>query len=144
MATARENIERLLRHLGLEDAVVITRELEDRVFGWPVGDKLLTRMLAENWPRDPKRVSERFHGSSVAFREPGDPVPALQVVLHFHPERTWPARYFVELDLDEGSPYGLRGALRHAWQVIRNALTGGKTDQDRIARLLDRRLQRAA
>lgn len=136
--SAAENITRVLRHLGLHTAIYISRVEEDRIFGWPVGgDRLMRHIVLNGWPADLRESAERFHGSAVSFREPGVS-PALQVVFH---RSNAPEGYFVEMDLDFHAPQWRRPwtLLQHGLEVARNAVTGGKTNQSKIARALDRR-----
>jgi hypothetical protein len=136
--TARTNIDRVLKHLGLADSVAITFEEEDRVWAWPVDDRFLRHVAEQRWPQDLKVSVDHYHGGWIGFREPGVR-PALQVVFHVAPE---PAHrpYFFEMDLDESAPQGFVGAILHGWEVARNAVMGRKTDPVRIAAMLDARL----
>lgn len=136
--TAALNISRVLHHLGLGKSVVITEAHEDRVFAWPVDDSLMRHVVLHEWPQDPKRSVEHYHGGRISFREPGGVRPALQAVFHPASEGS-PWLYFVELDMDEAAPNTMLGLIRHGWEVLRNTITGSKTDQAKIARMLDER-----
>jgi hypothetical protein len=130
---SRRNIEAVLAHLGV-GGVVITREEEDRCYGWDTNGELLKYVVMENWARDADKVAQGHHGSTViaSFREKVE--PSLQVCFHRHDESS----YFVEIDLDHVPPTPFRPdrILRHGFEVVRNQITGGKTDQDAIAELL--------
>ena len=137
--TVRENVERVLHHLGLSGSVVLTGEGTDRVWGWPVGDTLRKYVEEHDWHRDLKPAAEHFHGAdSDSFREPDGCHPAMQIV--FHP---CPAGEFVEIDLDESAPVDVVDALWHAKEVLSNALGRKQTDQNVIAGLLDKRFPKS-
>lgn len=142
-ATITDNVLRVLEHLGLAESLAITRAEEDRVYAWPVNDELLRTAVLGEWYQDFKMVVEGYHGGRISFREPRGVRPSMQVV--FHPAdsvgQPWP--YFLEMDMDESAPTGVLGKIRHGWEVLRNSTTRRKTDQQRIAELLDRRFQRA-
>ena len=133
----QDNILRVLCHLKLEDSVIITRQDEDRVWGWPSDDSFLRHVVLNEWWQDSKISAQHYHGGRVSFRERGVR-PALQVVFHPAPP-DWPYVYFLELDLDENSPATLWGKFRHGVEVLGNMVSGSKTRQDRIAELLDER-----
>ena len=141
-ATIRENVLRVLEHHGLADSLAITREDEDRLWAWPVNDNLLRHVVLNEWFEDIRQIAAAYHGGRLSFRERGVR-PALQLVVHLHQAEGSPWPYFLELDLDQGAPSGVVGFFRHAWEVARNALTGGKTDQQSIREMLDRRFQDA-
>lgn len=137
--TARTNIERVLRHLGLDSAIAITREEKDRVYGWPITDTLMRRVVLEGWQPELKESAEFFHGSEISYREPAS--PGLQVVFHKPEEPNPPAEYFIELDLDFHPPQ-----IRKPWTFIlhgletgRNWITGKKTDPVAMSAALDKR-----
>lgn len=137
VATSDQNVLRVLKHLGVERSIRITLVKADRVFGWPVSDELLRHVVLNQWRQDPPADVQRMHGAFISFREP-DVRPALQVVLHRADNSdAWP--YFVELDLDENAPVGAWGEIRHGWELLRNAVTRRKTDQAKIAAMLDQR-----
>ena len=140
--SAAENITRVLRHLGLYSAIYISRVEADRVYGWPLGDRIMRHVVLECWPADPREAVEFHHGSAIGFREP-KVSPALQVVLHPAPEA--PEGYFIELDLDFYAPQLRRPwtYILHGLEVARNAITGRKTDQAAIAAALDRRFAKS-
>jgi hypothetical protein len=136
--TSRDNIERVLYHLGLSGAVDITKSDPDRVWGWCPDDRLLQYCIFHRWYQDDVIMEEHFHGEhSQSFRE-RHVRPALQVVFHpiFIPGPD--AKYFVELDIDYISPTGF-GIIRHIGEVLANTLLRRKTDQEKISRLLDKR-----
>ncbi len=135
----RKNIERVLRHLGLADAVYITSEAQDRVYGWAADGRLIKHVVLHEWITDVKESTEYFHGSAITFREPAS--PSLQVVIHLVQGGRGPYPYFVELDLDFYAPSWRRPwtLLLHGWEVLRNAITRKKTDPVKMARALDKR-----
>jgi hypothetical protein len=139
MVTAAENITRGLRAIGLDSLVVITRPDEDRVWGWPTGE-LEEYCKAHGWFTDPAFVAEHEHGAGTrSYREPYGCHPALQIC--FHPS---PAGDFVEIDYDYAAPVDLAGLLEHGAEVLHNAVAGSKTDQQRVAALLDHRFGKEA
>jgi hypothetical protein len=108
--TAKQNIEQVLYHLGLTEYIKITKEAEDRVFGWPSPE--LHKILQDRgWIYDPNLIAGGMHGTgSKSYREPEGVHPAMQIV--FHPfisslemETFNPASIeFVEIDLDFSAP----------------------------------------
>lgn len=137
--TIMENLRRWFRATGrgeMEQYVIITKEEKDRVWGWPTAD--LVEMV-KGWDSDPGELEEFFHGQgSVSFREPGGALPALQVV--FHPEGVSNLLFgFVELDFDYASPLSKNWFLHVFVEVPSNLLWKMKTNQDKVAKLLDRR-----
>lgn len=144
MTAVGENVRRMLRHYALAEAVWLTAELEDRVFGWPNGHDLLAFVIAERWNPDGRHAAALHHGTQFSYREPGGVRPALQCCFHAVASagatEARQGRYFVELDFDYASPAGgWWSFVIHAGEVLTNVLTGAKTDQGRIARGLDRR-----
>lgn len=137
--TVRENVERMLRFLGFSGHLTVTHCSEDRVWAWPNDDFVLRTVVLDGWKQDLVRIAEAFHGCKVSFREPGDPSPCMQISFHRSPGPDYPWDYFLEIDLDYGSPYGLKGSVVHLWEVVRNAVSGRKTDQSKVSSLLDRR-----
>ncbi len=142
--TSKSNILWALRSHGLDESVTVTQVLENKVFAWPVNSKtglvdhsLMIYVMLNDWPQDPNFASLHFHGTRSAVREPGGVHPALQVCFHPSPNDLYP--YFVEVDLDESAPRGLRGALWHGYEVLKGRVTGRKTDQTRIFNLLCKR-----
>ena len=134
MANVSSNVWRVLLHLGIAGYVVITKVDEDRVWGW-ADHRLLDYMVSHEWDPDERASALHIHGTKYGFREPGGVRPALQVLLH--PSG---ARYFVEMDLDYASPSGgFTSFLTHATEVIYNFVTRKKTNQDKIAALLNKR-----
>jgi len=145
--TARDNVTRALAHLGLDDLIAITREEADRVFGWP-DPRLRERLEARGWLRDPNLIAGRMHGSgSRSYRDPSGEHPAMQIVFHPDPRAaTGPGAAsctnldFVEIDLDFSAPgVDVADTVRHLGEVAHNAWAHCKTDQNEIARMLDRR-----
>jgi hypothetical protein len=135
--TAYDNIVRGLKALGLDDAVEITSLDEDRVWGWPVGSRLFAYMIQNKWNLDISAAADSFHGTKYSFREPGGVHPALQICYHAHKEKP-----FVEIDFDLSAPNGGIGSFfGHAWEVVSNTVLRRKTDQARVAKLLDKRFQ---
>ena len=131
--TIESNLARILRHYGLADHVHLTMFEQDRAWGW--ADPLLFNLIvAQGWDPSLRDIAEWEHGTKVSFREPRGVRPALQVC--FHP---FGESYFVELDFDLASPWGLRGFWTHAWEVVGHWLTGSKTNQTRISAMLDKR-----
>src|SRR3989304_3517934 len=129
MITFKENLLRLLSYLNLQTSVHITDWREDRGWGWPQGDALINHCITQEWRPDHPLVSNLVHGSVISFREVGVR-PSMQATFHSIPKQF---TYFVELDLDEASPWGWDLFL-HAGEVLWNTLTGRKTDQERISR----------
>lgn len=140
--TARTNVERVLSELGLLQYVSITDDASepDRVYGWPIGPYLRRHCVENKWVHDLKMAAEHHHGEgSDSFREPGGFHPALQVV--FHPQDF--GYESVELDLDFSAPgVDVVDTLRHAAEVIGNAVHHAKTDQAEIAAMLDKRFRK--
>lgn len=139
MATAAKNIARGLEHLGIANLVTITRADEDRVWGWPT---LLLELFCKGagWVTDPKFAAEHEHGEgSRSYREPSGCHPAMQIV--FHP---CAAGSFVEIDFDYAAPVDVVSDIIHAGEVIGHAITRGKTNQDTISKMLDRRFGKVA
>lgn len=140
--TALVNIERMLRHLGLFESLEVCAVEEDRVWAWPVDDRVLRHVVLGGWGKDNKQVAELNHGTRTAFREPGRVMPALQIC--FHPmldgaETPWP--YKLEIDFDQCSPYnGPDHAVGHFLEWFQNKTLRRKTNQRKIAELLDKRL----
>jgi len=137
--TAKANIEAVLRTLGVR-GVVITREEEDRVYGWDTEGRLLSHVVLHDWRVDSDFIARHHHGESVAaaYREP-HAAPALQVCIHrIPPQEQDGYEYFVEIDLDFHAPNPRRpdSLLRHGFEVVRNAVMDSKTDQREIARRL--------
>ena len=134
MPTIKDNLGRILRHYGLESHVALTRYEEDRAWGW-AGGRLFDLIVAQGWDPDIGAVAQGLHGSKVAFREPRGVRPALQVC--FHPYKD---AYYVELDFDYASPSGgFTSFWVHTWEVLHNWWTGAKTNQAKVAKLLDKR-----
>ena len=135
MSNIYDNVQRILRHYGLDKDVSITRTEPDRVFGWSCHSRILEFVIAHNWNPDDRVIAGAAHGTQYSFREPGGVRPALQIC--FHP---YIDKYFLEFDLDYASPAGgFWSFLTHAKEVVLNFLTRTKTDQEKIARLLDKR-----
>lgn len=131
--TARENIARVLAHLGLSDAVVITAEEADRVYAVPVDGTIRRYVREAGWTKDPTDPSALHDGALESWREPGAVIPALQVCF-LRDGR-------MEMDLDIAAPLGgdVVSFVVHAAEVARHWLSRTKTDQKRMARLLDKR-----
>lgn len=144
---ALKNIRRVLVALGLDDALNwdACRVEEDRVFVWPKDDRVLRYVVVwAQWKPELRSAAEAHHGTKISFREP-EQSPSLQICFHkatdveklnVSPE----LEYFLELDLDFHNPGdGPLGLFGHAGEVLRNTVTGDKTDQAAIARALDKR-----
>lgn len=165
--TAQQNILRVLRHLGLADSVTITDpegKYPNKFFCWPRGDGLIKRAVLKRWKRDPKFASMHFHGTDAAFREPGGVHPCLQVCFHetadyvvqcerhgvvppewLTPEFVQAQEYFIEIDLDESAPgKNPINLLWHGAEVLRSQMFGKSTDQNRIAKLINKRFGKEA
>jgi len=129
----------MLRYYGLDRHVSITKVETDRVFGWAYDSKLLEFAISNGWNPDDRFSAGITHGTQFSFREPGGVRPALQVCFHpYHTPTT--SSYFLEIDLDLASPAGgWRSFFIHAGEVIANLITRKKTDQDKIAKLLNKR-----
>lgn len=141
--TARDNILRVLRHYGWEFLINITEEGPYYVKAWPMTDGLLKNITLLDWPQDPNFASQYFHGTKVAFREPGDVSPALQVCFHPLFDRYDKIRcYFIEIDLDYHAPVGLKGKIRHGLEVLGHKILGKKTNQEKVAKMLDKRFKK--
>jgi hypothetical protein len=126
------NVRAVLRHLGIE-GVEITQVEEDRVFGWDTKGRLLEHMIVNNWIIESDAVAQANHGSSVraSFREKQS--PSLQVCIHHNEGQS-----FVEIDIDfhPANPGRPDQMLAHGAEVIRNAVSGKKTDQALVAKAL--------
>jgi hypothetical protein len=138
--TARQNITRTLRYLGLLDAIEITSEAEDRIYARVVGGGALVRRVldpANPWTHDPSGCNKLHPGALESYREPGAVMPALQICFHPHG--------MVEIDLDLANPLGgdVVSAVVHAAEVFWHAIAGRKSNQQRIARMLDKRFKNA-
>ena len=139
--TSLDNVLRGLRHLGLEDAFIPVRVEEDRVYGWDRDGALLAYVELMNWDTDLVEIANAFHGGQVKLsaREPmqnGQAVcPAMQIVFY-----SWPPN-FVSIDYDIASPltWNIVSTLFHIAEVVWHWITGTKTSQKRISKLLDRR-----
>ncbi len=128
--------------MDLRDYLIITTTVADRIYGWSVGDKL--RKLTKYWTPDPGFASGFFHGAgSESFREPEAVMPAMQI--SFHPDPNSGAE-FVEIDFDYAAPLGgdVASLAVHAWEVCYHWLSGRKTSQERIRKMLAGRFLRAA
>ena len=149
--TIRQNLDRLLARLGMDGMIVFTRDGPDRCFGWPrfysseaCRKCPVLHVVLNGWNPELRESAEYFHGTESSFREPGGVTPALQVSFH----KTAPGHkvpYFVEMDIDLAAPdwrHPVR-LLQHAAEVSWNAATGQKTDQERVAKLLDQRFREA-
>src|SRR5512146_2080824 len=79
--TARANIERVLKEMGLAGYLDIYRADEDRVFA-RVLDPPAFRAVLKGWEKDPGDCSRLHPGAFASYREPGAVMPALQVCLH--------------------------------------------------------------
>lgn len=146
---ALRNIRRVLKTLGLDDALNwdACRAEEDRVFVWPVDDRVLRYVVVmAQWKPELRSSAESHHGTKISYREPEES-PSLQVCFHRAADALAAAletppglSYFLELDLDFHNPGdGPVGLFGHAGEVLRNTLSGTKTDQAAIARALDKR-----
>lgn len=142
-----KNIRRVLVALGLDDSLNwdACRVEEDRVFVWPKDDRVLRYVVVwAQWKPELRSAAEAHHGTKISFREP-EQSPSLQICFHkadrserlsVSPE----LEYFLELDLDFHNPGdGPLGLFGHAGEVLRNTVTGDRTDQAAIARALDKR-----
>ncbi len=144
-ATIRSNAEAWLKALGLSHALIITREDEDRCYGWfssPAGvrvNAVIAELLSDpRWWKNPKVSTEHYHGvGGVSWREKGVS-PSAQIVIYRPAPQDAPEEVYFELDFDEYFGLG------HAWEVVRNTATGAKTDQTKIAALLAKRFGRKA
>jgi len=134
-----DNVNRILRHYGLDKDVAITKVEVDRAYGWAYNSKLLEFVIAKNWNPDDRVSSKIHHGTQFSFREPGGVRPSLQI--GFHPCDTAIAKYyFLEFDFDYASPAGgFKSFLTHAREVVSNFFTRGKTDQTKVEQLLEKR-----
>jgi hypothetical protein len=124
-----------MAHLGLSSLVIITKEDQDRVWGWPKPE-LETYCKENGWYRDPHFAADAEHGDGTrSYREPDGVRPAMQMC--FHP---YPPGEFVEIDYDYAAPQAdVESALIHLGEVVSHDITHGKTSQERIAQMLDRR-----
>lgn len=131
-------INRWLEWKGLKDAVRITRELPDRVFGWPVGYELFAYALENMRIMEPSEISEAFHGSVVSFRE--DSSPSVQLLFHAHP-----ASPFVEIDVDAWPPSWNRPhwVMLHGISVLVSEVRGRKwPGPETLLKMLEARIRR--
>lgn len=139
--TIKENVLRILTHYGLQDSVVITLEMPDRVYAWPTSDSLRDFLISNKWDVSLDKITSINHGDGHSYREPGAVHPAMQIVLHPSKNRdaTWP--YWAEIDIDFWSPLGgdLVSLLGHTIEVAHNKIHHELTDQEKISRLLDER-----
>lgn len=137
--TARENILRKLKYLGLDEEIEIDCVEVDRVFGWPKeGDRILKFVCIEQgWPKDPTFVSEYFHSTPAAYRERGVTFAALQIAFHWYGEGV----YALELDHDLANPHRFPwGTIGHALESLGMRTVKGKrrkTNQAKIAAIMD-------
>lgn len=147
----KDNIQRVLTHLHLDNLISLTDaddpEHPDRVYGWPIGPALRRRLRQEGWAHDPNLIAGAMHGEgSDSYREPTGVHPALQIVFHPDPDYNaqsdgGPQYEFAELDLDLSAPVDVADTIGHAAEVLDNLMHSKKTDQEKIARLLDRRFR---
>ncbi len=128
--TARANIERVLRHIGMLEHVTVLSESQDRVRARYAAEFLA--YVIEHFDRDPGKPT--LHpGAWASYREPGAVMPALQVC--FREDAT------ADIDLDLAAPFGgdVASLVTHGTEVLWHWLSGRKSNQRRIARWLDRR-----
>ncbi len=150
--TAESNV---LRHLaalrpGLEHSIIVIQDAAwnkdpSRIYAWPVGTTLYD--FCSKWDADRPEVASVLHGKTEAsFREPGGVPAAMQVC--FKPVRLpWSLTpeyaghpVYCELDHDYRSPLsGFKGLFVHAGEFAWNKVTRSKTNQAKIARMLDER-----
>jgi len=125
--TARENITRALRHVGLIDLVDIVVEAEDRVFCAP-SYELRGAMVERGWIRDPVAP-----GAYESWRESGAVVPCLRVCFL--------RSGVVDISLDFATPLGgsIASAMVHLCAFFWYLLTRAKSHQWRMKKALDRR-----
>jgi hypothetical protein len=131
--TARTNILRALREIGLADAITDIQAGEDRIWAQPVGEMLWHRITERGWTRDPGDPGRLHTGAVSSYREPGAVMPAIQVCF-LEDGR-------VEIDLDFAAPLGgdVASFVVHAIEVAWHWLRGTKTNQVRMAAALDKR-----
>lgn len=140
MPTARENIERGLKAIGLACYVgSIVEERADRIIAIPspyLEDELKRRCEPgyapdSCWKRD--AVVSGSHGKGVrSYREASGCHPAMQICFRKDGK--------IDVDYDYAAAgVDVVSASWHSWEFITNWLTGRKTDQRRVASLLDRR-----
>ena len=130
--TARQNIERALRHTYLFDLVEVTGEAEDRIYAVPHFDAEL--LCGMGWTEDPKCVARKMHEGAVeSYREPGAVMPALQI--------TFLKDGKVDIDLDLAAPLGgdVASAVVHFCEVVWHKVSRTKSNQQRMAEWLNRR-----
>ena len=133
----KSNVLKILELYGLHNECVIYKEDEDRVWAFPVNDTILKYVVFNGWQQDPPDIAMRMHNTRAAFREPGLPIPCLQICFHLKDEG-----YLLEMDVDIVGPSFKNPAklLLHGIEVLSNAVWRQKTKQDRIAELLERRI----
>jgi hypothetical protein len=132
--TARANIERVLAHHCLSDAVVITAEEIDRVYGIPVDGTLRRYVEDRKWTEDPGESEKFSHdGALASYREPNAVIPSMQICFLCDGR--------VEIDMDIFNPFGGDGVslIGHGLEYIWHKVTRTKTNPRRMARLLDKR-----
>lgn len=136
MATIRENVELVLKHLGIE-GVKIVDELPDRVNALDTLGQLRKHIAEhpEHWLHD---AWDPLHGHiSASYRERAR--PSMQVCLHpisqINPNHP-PETEYDEIDVDFAPPDTPLDFLRHTKEVLDNAITRRKTDQNEVAVLL--------
>jgi hypothetical protein len=132
--TAAQNITRALSTLGLMPGVEIIEAREDRVIAQCT--PIFQTYVRSYFTRDPGKPT--LHPGAVeSWREPGAVMPALQVCF-LEGDRA-------EIDLDLAAPLGgdVASLVVHAAEVLWHWATRSKTDQVRIARMLDKRFKNA-
>ena len=143
-----DNVLRVLRYLGLEKHLAVEALGPDEryVILRACDFMALEYMTVNGWSRDPGPVSRRMHGGSrCSFREPGGVRPALQMsqmwdgVTYLDGET--PVHYFLA-DLDAEAPNLTQPfqSIKHGIMALWHKVSGSKTDQRDIARMLDKRL----
>lgn len=147
MATIRQNVERILKALGIE-GVEIVDEMPDRVNALDTLGQLRQHIRdhPEHWMKDPTifgRPLDPFHGSNVSGSYRERSCPSLQFVTHPISQINNPGiPCYDEMDVDFSPPDSPLNFLRHTAEVGHNLITGETTDQDEVARLLAERFEK--
>jgi hypothetical protein len=133
--TAYDNIMRGARALGIDHMFCVLSAGADRILGVPyaspesISITPLETFCRAHWQRD---AINTLHGPGVrSYREANGLHPAMQIC--FRPDG------MVDIDYDYAAPVDVVGAFWHWGEVLMNRLRRSKTNQKRIAAMLDKR-----